>query len=78
MQRGAEVSYSDSHVPSIQVDGVELVSRRINGQIETSDCVAILTDHSSVDYENVLRKAKLVVDTRNALRRITSEKLGRL
>jgi len=78
LQRGAEVSYSDPYVPSVRVDGVELVSRPINGEIRNSDCVAIITDHSSVNYESVLRKSKLVVDTRNALRGVTSSKLLRL
>ena len=32
-----------------------------------ADCVAILTDHQSVDYELVRRSARLIVDTRNTI-----------
>jgi UDP-N-acetyl-D-glucosamine dehydrogenase len=32
--------------------------------------VLIATDHSSYDYDAIVRGAKLVVDTRNATRRV--------
>ena len=35
------------------------------------DCVLIATDHSSYDYDAIVRSAKLVVDTRNATRKVT-------
>ena len=50
----------------------------IDGALVASDCVVIITDHTAVDYQAVLRDAKQVVDTRNALRGVTSEKLVRL
>ena len=78
LQRGARVSYSDPHVPSIKVDGHELFSTKMNGEIEKSDCVVIVTDHSSVNYPAVLRKARLIVDTRNTLRGLVSKKIVRL
>jgi UDP-N-acetyl-D-glucosamine dehydrogenase len=34
------------------------------------DCVLIATDHSSYDYDAIARDANLVVDTRNATRRV--------
>jgi UDP-N-acetyl-D-glucosamine dehydrogenase len=37
--------------------------------LEASDAVVIVTDHSNIDYELILRHAKLVVDTRNATAR---------
>jgi UDP-N-acetyl-D-glucosamine dehydrogenase len=78
LQRGAQVSYSDPHIPSIKVDGHELFSTRMNGEIEKSDCVVIITDHSSINYQAVLRKAQLIVDTRNTLRGQVSKKIVRL
>jgi UDP-N-acetyl-D-glucosamine dehydrogenase len=78
MSRGARVGYSDSHVPAVTIDGVRLKSGKLNGEIDRSDCVVIVTDHSGIDYESVLRRASLVVDTRNALRGVESEKLIRL
>jgi UDP-N-acetyl-D-glucosamine dehydrogenase len=40
--------------------------------------VIIITDHSSVDYAAVVNEASLIVDTRNALRGIVSQKIVRL
>src|SRR5712692_8170240 len=57
---GADVSYHDPHVPSL--DGKSSVPLE-PGEY---DCVAIVTAHSSIDYEQVVREAKVVVDFRNA------------
>ena len=38
--------------------------------IASYDCVIIATDHSSYDYAAIVDAAKLVVDTRNATRRL--------
>ena len=38
--------------------------------IASYDCVLIATDHTSYDYEAIVRDAKLVVDSRNATRRV--------
>jgi len=78
LRKGARVSFSDPYVPAIRVDGVELTSCELTRAVEGSDCAVIITDHSSVDYAAVVRDARLVVDTRNALRGIVSEKVVRL
>jgi UDP-N-acetyl-D-glucosamine dehydrogenase len=59
---GANVSYHDPHVSS--VPHLELVSVPLDP--EAYDCVAIVTDHSSIDYEELVRRASLIVDFRNA------------
>ena len=67
-QKGAEVSYHDPYIPSIDHEEIELESlTNLNEGIKTADCVAIITNHSSYDYEQILEDAKLIVDTRNAL-----------
>src|SRR2546430_7836505 len=38
-------------------------------KLDSYDCVLIVTDHSNVDYKQVAAQAKLVVDTRNAMKR---------
>jgi UDP-N-acetyl-D-glucosamine dehydrogenase len=38
-----------------------------------ADAALILTDHDAVDYEFVVRSARLVIDTRNATGRVTGE-----
>lgn len=71
-ERLADVSYCDPHVPHLKTRHLE---RTLSAQpltpevIESSDAVVIVTDHSAIDYEMILRHAKLVVDTRNATAR---------
>ena len=57
---GADVSYHDPHVSSL--NGKESVALEPSAY----DCVAILTAHSSIDHEQVVRDANVVVDFRNA------------
>lgn len=65
--RGGEVSYMDPHVPEIAEDGVALRGVDPNASFEPYDCVVIVTDHATLDRERLLREARLVVDTRDAL-----------
>ncbi|MER3408949.1 MAG: UDP-N-acetyl-D-glucosamine dehydrogenase [Thermoleophilia bacterium] len=59
---GAEVSYHDPHVPSLPEYGLQSVEL----DPDRYDCVAIVTDHSAIDYRNLVERAQLVVDFRNA------------
>ncbi len=69
-QQGANVSYHDPYVPEVTEHGVQLRSVSLSSEeLGRSDCVVIVTDHSSIDYEGIRRHARRVVDTRNALRR---------
>jgi UDP-N-acetyl-D-glucosamine dehydrogenase len=75
--KGVEVSYHDPHVPSLRLGdhghgGPTLQSHPLE-QLEQYDCVAILTDHTKVDYARVVREARLIIDTRNATRKLRSE-----
>ncbi len=73
-ERGAVLSYHDPFVPVLRR------SRRYDFGLQSSpltaqslaavDAVVIVTDHSDVDYELVVRESRLVVDTRNATRHI--------
>jgi UDP-N-acetyl-D-glucosamine dehydrogenase len=68
--QGARVTYSDPHVPRFREDGQEFRSITLTPEVvEAADCVVIVTDHSSVDYRMIKQRAKLVVDTRNAIAR---------
>ena len=72
--KGAEVSYHDPHIPtypSMRKYRIDLKSVDLGeATLKSSDCVLILTDHDAVDYANIARHAKLVVDTRNAMARV--------
>ena len=66
--QGARVDYHDPHVPVFSEDGHEFRSVPLTPEtVAAADCVMIVTDHSAVDYHMIRRKAKLVVDTRNAM-----------
>ena len=77
-QRGAKLSYSDPYVPTLNIDGSTMTAEDPIAAAEKADCTVIVTDHSKVDYAKLLESAKLVVDTRNALKRFESDKLVRL
>ena len=75
-RRGAKMSYSDPHVPHVRLESLELCSDE--AAISTADCVVIVTDHSGFDYRGLVERAPLIVDTRNALKGVTSDKIVRL
>ena len=68
--KGAEVSYYDPFIPQTRLDGSGVLSsvKLTDETLANTDCVVIVTDHSSVDYSRVVRLAPLVVDTRNITR----------
>ena len=57
---GADVSYHDPHVP--EFDGL----RSVDYAPESYDCVVIVTAHSAIDYDDLVERAQVVVDLRNA------------
>jgi UDP-N-acetyl-D-glucosamine dehydrogenase len=72
---GADVRYHDPHVPQI-ASGHGLTQAMTSvpvtaDALRSADAVLILTDHSALDYAEVVRHAQLVVDTRNATRAVT-------
>lgn len=67
---GAKVSYHDPNVPIINHDAFSLTNKELTASlIESQDCVVIVTDHGGIDWDMVLNCSKLVVDTRNVLKR---------
>jgi UDP-N-acetyl-D-glucosamine dehydrogenase len=74
-RRGALISYTDPHVPDLRLDGFTIHS---TDSFEDADCVVIVTDHTKFDYGALVNGAKLIVDTRNALKTFSSSKIVRL
>ena len=71
--RGAELSYTDPFVPKLAAkewpNGIDLVNVDVSkAASEEFDCVVVVTDHTGFDYEQLQRVAKVVVDTRNAIK----------
>ncbi|HBE68358.1 MAG TPA: nucleotide sugar dehydrogenase [Planctomycetaceae bacterium] len=76
---GAVLSYSDPHIPSLPAmrnyDVPDLKSQVVTPEYLASlDCVLIATDHSAFDYEMIVEHAALVVDTRNATKRVAGQR----
>ena len=77
-RRGALVTYSDPYVPHVKLDGRELSAQDALSSAAQADCTVIVTDHSSFDYAGLVQCARLIVDTRNALKNYPSPKVVRL
>jgi UDP-N-acetyl-D-glucosamine dehydrogenase len=73
--RGAKVEYNDPHfaeIPKLRHYNFQgMKSMPIDSKsLASYDCVLIATDHTSYDYPMIVESSQLVVDTRNATRRI--------
>lgn len=68
LDKKAEFLYHDPYVDTVSLDtGDTYYSEPLTSQlVENADCVVILTDHTAVDYEWLVRHAQCLVDTRNA------------
>jgi UDP-N-acetyl-D-glucosamine dehydrogenase len=72
--RGAVLSYTDPHVPTLAgrtwQSALDLKHVDLTGVPSGYyDCVVVVTDHSQFDYDQVQRVGKVVVDTRNAIKK---------
>jgi UDP-N-acetyl-D-glucosamine dehydrogenase len=76
-RRGARLTFSDPHVASLELEGERLTSEDVN-VVATADCTVVVTNHSVFNYRQIAQQAKLIVDTRNALKGIVSGKIVRL
>jgi len=73
--KGAKVLYHDPYIPEVTDEhgnhwkGVELTDE----MLASADCVVFTTNHSCFDVEHIVGKAQLVVDMRNAVKRVSIE-----
>ena len=77
--RGAILTYSDPHIPALprmrHFDVPALCSSELTPDyLSAQDCVLVVTDHSSFDYQMIVDNSSLVVDTRNALKNVVGDK----
>ena len=83
LQKGARVGYHDPYAPKIAArdwpGGVDLTSEALSdASLAAADCVVIITDHKAFDYAQISKQARLIVDTRNAIKTTSANvfKLG--
>lgn len=78
LERGAILTYSDPHVPHLPkmrhyhhlpaMSNTELTAEFL----ATQDCALISTDHTTFDYEHIVRHSLMVLDTRNATKNVAA------
>ena len=79
--KGAKVEYHDPYIPHIhhETEGWRMDSvKDMMSSVKESDAVVIITNHKAYDYEAIVNAAKFVFDSRNATRKVTSDKVIRL
>jgi UDP-N-acetyl-D-glucosamine dehydrogenase len=78
-RRGVEISYHDPFVPILQIEEIEQRAKELTQDLlESQDCVVIVTNHSALDYDKIIKSSKLIVDTRNALKGLNGSHIVRL
>lgn len=76
---GAEVLYNDPYFPTVgrgRHYNLNMTCTPLD-DLEQYDCVLIVTDHSDYDYQDIVKRSQLVVDSRNATKGISSPKIFR-
>jgi UDP-N-acetyl-D-glucosamine dehydrogenase len=75
----AHVEYTDPYVSVLRINATMLTGVLLDDEhLQSADCVVIVTDHSSYDYEYIARMGKIIVDTRNAAAHIPGSHIKRL
>jgi len=79
LSHGTKLSYHDPYIPKIDVPGLQFESIPLTpANLAAQDLVIVTTDHTNVDYQQVVEHAPLIFDTRNATRGLQSPKIVRL
>ncbi|MDI6692636.1 MAG: nucleotide sugar dehydrogenase [Anaerosomatales bacterium] len=74
--KGADVVYHDPYVPELVVDGLAVPHVALDaGTVSSADALVVVTNHSNVDYGLIAEHARLVLDTRNAMRDHRTERV---
>jgi UDP-N-acetyl-D-glucosamine dehydrogenase len=69
-EENAVVSYYDPYIPKFVNNGKEYKSlKELKAEeIKEKDIIIIITDHSMINYEVIVKNAKIVFDTRNVIK----------
>ena len=77
---GANVTYNDDFIPKVSIDKSTAYETTplSNIQFSNFDCVAIITNHTYYNIDQIVNESKLVVDTRNATKGIKNSKIFKI
>ncbi|MCL2484825.1 MAG: nucleotide sugar dehydrogenase [Endomicrobia bacterium] len=80
VSKGAKVSYYDPYIPEIKecTCGKSLKSEKDLNGLKKYDAVVVVTDHTCIDYDKVLKDSKIIVDSRNVFKNSKSNKIVRI
>ena len=79
IRQGAVVTYTDPYVESLVHGDQTLRSATTEDALaQSADCYVICTNHDVFDYDTIVKRAALIVDTRNALKQHASQAIVRL
>ena len=79
IRRGAAVTFSDPFVASVREGGLAIDATAAEQALSDGiDCAVITTNHSAFNYEDIVQRAPVVVDTRNALKHADGDHIFRL
>ena len=66
--RGARVAYHDPFMPAVTVGDEMVRSVELDAaELQVLDAVVLLTPHTTVDYDSIIRAPRLVIDTHSGL-----------
>jgi UDP-N-acetyl-D-glucosamine dehydrogenase len=68
--RVAILKYNDPFVPKLLIENKQIRSVRLSArELKKYDAVLLLTDHSVYDYNFIVKHSRLIIDTRNAIKK---------
>ena len=71
LEDGVDIGYHDPYVPEMTINGKKLYSLPLTEDtLAIPELVIILTEHSQIDYINLVQKARTVLDTRGVTRHL--------
>jgi UDP-N-acetyl-D-glucosamine dehydrogenase len=73
--KGADVAYHDPYVPHLRLeDEIQIESSEYSeALLQRADCVVIVTDHTSYDWQHVVNHSPLIIDTRNTTSKVSGK-----
>ena len=73
--KGAELCYNDPYISEFSEDAINLASKELSETLlESMDCVVLVTNHSSYDYQWLVDHSRIFVDTRNVTKGVNDPK----
>lgn len=69
-KNGADVYYNDPYIPTFKHKDKQYKSIAVDDMLDKADIVIITTDHTCYDYQDIVNRAKLLYDTRNATKNV--------